>query len=148
MAEYLKFCMPLVYTKIAKAYKAHAYKVFLWSTPCLWFQKGPHDHEWTIDTVVDHCNAIVSTDTPPTNTYKWHKNPEAYIRWLLAFTKHGDVVYDPFTGSGSLPVECKRLGRNFIASEVNPDVAEMARRRLDQVQVIDPIFYEEQAVLL
>jgi DNA modification methylase len=147
MAEYLKFCMPLVYTKIAKAYKAHAYKTFLWSTPCLWFQKGPHNHEWTIDTVVDHCNAIVSTNTPPKNTYKWHKNPEAYIRWLLAFSKLGDTVYDPFTGSGSLPVECKRLGRNFIASEMQPDIAEMARKRLAQVQVIDPIFAEQQVPL-
>jgi len=148
MAEYLTFVIPLTYTKIAKAYKAWGYKTFLWSTPCLWFQKGEHDHAWLIDTVVDHCNAIVSTDTPPTNTYKWHKNPEAYIRWLLAFTKPGDLVYDPFTGSGSLPVECKRLGRNFIASELKPDIAELARQRLDQVQVIDPMFYEEQAVLL
>lgn len=149
MREYMTFVLPLTYTKIAKAHRAIYYKTFLWSTHCLWFQKGNHkSHEWLIDTVIDHCNAIVSTDTPPTNTYKWHKNPEAYIRWLLAFTKPGDVVYDPFTGSGSCPVECKRLGRNFIASELKPDVAAMAQQRIDQVQVIDARFYEEQAVLL
>jgi hypothetical protein len=147
MAEYLKFVIPLSYTKIAKAYKAWGYKTFLWTTPCLWFQKGAHDHEWLIDTVVDHCNAIVSTSTPPTETYKWHKNPEAYIRWLQAFTKPGDVVYDPFTGSGSLPVECKRLGRNFIASELKPEIADMARARLAQVQVIDPRFEAEQVAM-
>ncbi len=147
MSEYLKFCLPLNYTKIAKAYRAFGYKTFLWSTPCLWFQKGSHDHNWLIDTVVDHCNAIVSTATPPTNTYKWHKNPEAYITWLKAFTKPGDVVYDPFTGSGSCPIECKRLGRNFIASELKPDIAEMARDRLAQVQVIDPVFAEEQVAM-
>ena len=147
MSEYLKFCLPLNYTKVAKAYRAFGYKTFLWSTPCLWFQKGAHDHSWLIDTVVDHCNAIVSTATPPTNTYKWHKNPEAYITWLKAFTKPGDVVYDPFTGSGSLPIECKRLGRNFIASELKPDIAEMARARLAQVQVIDPRFEAEQVAM-
>jgi DNA modification methylase len=143
MAEYLKFVIPLSYTKIAKAYKAWGYKTFLWTTPCLWFQKGSHDHGWLIDTVVDHCNAIVSTAVPPTTTYKWHKNPEAYIAWLKAFTKAGDVVYDPFTGSGSLPIECKRLGRNFIASELKPEIAQMARDRLAQVQVINPIFEEQ-----
>lgn len=144
MSEYLRFVMPLTYTKIAKAYRAFFYKTFLWTTPCLWFQKGAHNHEWLVDTVIDHCNAIVSTDTPPKETYKWHKNPEAYIRWLQAFTKPGDVVYDPFTGSGSLPVECKRLGRNFIASEMKPDIADMARRRLAEVQVVAPEFLEEQ----
>lgn len=144
MAEHLQFVIPLSYTKIAKAFKVWGYKTFLWTTPCLWFQKGKHNHEWLIDTVIDHCNAIVTSSTPPTNTYKWHKNPEAYIAWLKAFTKPGDVVYDPFTGSGSLPIECKRLGRNFIASELKPDIAEMARNRLAQVQVIDARFEVEQ----
>lgn len=140
MRPHLNFVLQLTYTKVAKAFKVWGYKTFLWTTPCLWFQKGGDhfhkSHDWLIDTIIDHCNAIISTDAPPTNTYKWHKNPEAYIKWLNAFTKPGDVVWDPFTGSGSLPVECKRYGRNFIASELKPDVAEKARGRIDQVQPI------------
>lgn len=147
MRQYLNFVLPLTYTKVAKAYQMFGYKTFLWSTPCLWFQKGSHDHAWLIDTVVDHCNAIVSTTAPPTNTYKWHKNPEAYIRWLTAFTRPGDVVYDPFTGSGSLPVECKRLRRNFVASELMPDVAELARQRVAAALVPDIRFDPEQSEL-
>lgn len=148
MRQHLDFVLQLTYTKVAKAYKVWGYKTFLWTTPCLWFQKGGDhfhkNHDWLIDTMVDHCNAIVSTSTPPTNSYKWHKNPEAYISWLKAFTKPGDLVWDPFTGSGSLPIECKRLGRNFIASELLPEVAEQARARLDQVQPIAPAFEPEQ----
>ena len=151
MRDYLNFVLQLTYTKVAKAYKVWGYKTFLWTTPCLWFQKGGDHfhkgHDWLIDTMIDHCNAIISTSTPPTNTYKWHKNPEAYVSWLKAFTKPGDVVYDPFTGSGSLPVECLRLGRNFIASELKPEIADMARERLAQVQVIDPVFAEEQVAM-
>jgi len=151
MRQHLKFVLQLTYTKVAKAYKVWGYKTFLWTTPCLWFQKGGDHfhkgHDWLIDTVIDHSNAIISTATPPTNTYKWHKNPEAYVSWLKAFTKPGDVVYDPFTGSGSLPIECKRLGRNFIASELKSDIAEIARARLAQVQTIDPVFLEEQTSL-
>lgn len=148
MREFMTFVLPLTYTKIAKMHRAVYYKTFLWTTHCLWFQKGKHkNHEWLIDTVVDvmQGNSIVTALAPPSDTYKWHKNPEAYIRWLKAFTKPGDVVYDPFTGSGSLPIECKRLGRNFIASELKPDIAEMARERLAQVQVIDPAFEVDQA---
>lgn len=151
MRRNLNFVLQLTYTKVAKSYKVWGYKTFLWTTPCLWFQKaGDHfhqNHSWLIDTVIDHSNAIVSTSTPPGNSYKWHKNPEAYIAWLKAFTKPGDVVWDPFTGSGSLPVECKRLGRSFIASEIQPDIAAQAQARLASVQVIDPRFEPEQAVL-
>lgn len=151
MRQHLTFVLQLTYTKVAKAYKVWGYKTFLWTTPCLWFQRdGDHfhaDHEWLIDSVLDYSNAIVSTATPPQKTYKWHKNPEAYAYWLLRFTKPGAVVYDPFAGSGSLPIECVRHGRNFIASEIQPDVAATARERLAATQMIDSVFLEEQAEL-
>lgn len=133
MVPHLTFVLPLTYTKIAKSYRAFAYRTFLWTTPCLWFHKGKtHDHQWLIDTVVDvDGNAIVSTDTPPTDSYKWHKNPEAHRRWLRALCPEGGVVWDPFTGSGSLPVECRLLGRRFVASEMKPDVAATAQARVD-----------------
>lgn len=149
MEKYLRFVIALTYTKVAKTYKAFGYRTFLWSTPCLWFVNGsgtyPHrDHEWLIDTIIEHSNSIVSTDVPPTNTYRWHKNPEAYRYWLSRFVRAGGVVWDPFTGSGSLPIECKLQGINFIASEIKPEVAEQARRRLAAIQEPDPIFLEEQ----
>lgn len=151
MRQHLTFVLPLTYTKIAKAYKVWGYKTFLWTTPCLWFQRGgDHFHQthgWLIDTVIDHSNAIITAAAPPSNTYKWHKNPEAYIAWLKAFTQPGDVVYDPFTGSGSLPIECKRLDRHFIASEIQPEIAARARARLDATQVAHPIFRETQQEL-
>jgi len=147
MRQHLNFVLQLTYTKVAKAYKVWGYKTFLWTTPCLWFQKGGDhfhkSHDWLIDTIIDHSNAIVSTATPPKNTYKWHKNPEAYS-WMHAFVKPGMVVWDPFAGSGSLPIECKKHGIHFIASEIDPKVAEQARHRLDQVQVIAPQFLVEQ----
>lgn len=132
MARHLTFVLPLTYTKIAKSYRAFMYRTFLWTTPCLWFHKGKrHEHQWLIDSVVDvDGNAIVSTATPPTDSYKWHKNPEAYRRWLRALCPEGGVVWDPFTGSGSLPVECRLMGRHFIASELRPDVAATARERV------------------
>jgi hypothetical protein len=145
----MPFVLPLVYTKVAKTYKAFGYKTFLWTTPCLWFQKGsPNKHDWLIDTVIDHSNAIVSTDVPPSKSYKWHKNPEAYSKWLLAFTKPGAVVWDPFTGSGSLPCVCKQLGRHVIASEIDPTVARTAQDRYANTQAPASVFAPEQLALL
>jgi DNA modification methylase len=151
MRQHLNFVLQLTYTKVAKAYKVWGYKTFLWTTPCLWFQKGGDHfhkgHDWLIDTVIDHSNAIVSTSTPPKDSYKWHKNPEAYVYWLLKFVRPGMVVWDPFAGSGSLPVECKRHGINFYASEIDPKVAQQARERLAHAQPIDAMFAEEQEQL-
>ena len=42
--------------------------------------------------------------------------------WFIkSFTNHNDVVYDPFTGSGTTGLACKKLNRRFIGSELNPE---------------------------
>jgi hypothetical protein len=43
--------------------------------------------------------------------------PRVFIEWL---TKPGDVVYDPFSGRGTAPLEACRLGRVGIGSDANP----------------------------
>jgi len=40
------------------------------------------------------------------------------------------IVLDPMCGAGSTLIEAKRLGRNYIGIEINPDYAEIARKRL------------------
>lgn len=39
-------------------------------------------------------------------------------------------MLDPFAGSGTVGVVCEWLGRDFIGIELNPEYAEMARRRI------------------
>ena len=53
--------------------------------------------------------------------------PRYYIE---ALTEPGDVVFDPATGGGPIPVICKELGRVCIATEIVPAVAALARKRL------------------
>lgn len=43
--------------------------------------------------------------------------PRVFIEWL---TKAGDVVYDPFSGRGTAPLEACRLGRIGVGSDANP----------------------------
>lgn len=48
------------------------------------------------------------------------QKPVALMVWLIEkFSKPGDVVLDPFTGSGPVPRACKRLGRHFIAIDLD-----------------------------
>lgn len=48
-------------------------------------------------------------------------------------TRPGDLVLDPFLGSGTSGAVALRLGRRFIGIELNPEYAEMARRRIGNI---------------
>lgn len=57
--------------------------------------------------------------------------PEKLIEpCILAGCPEGGTVLDPFTGSGTTGVVTKRLGRNFVGCEINPDYAKMAAGRI------------------
>lgn len=50
-------------------------------------------------------------------------------RALLASTHEGDLVFDPFAGSGTTAVAAKELGRFFVGAELEEDFARLAARR-------------------
>jgi len=57
--------------------------------------------------------------------------PVALPRWFIRlFTKPGDVVLDPFIGSGTTAVACQQEGRHFVGIEINKEYCEVARKRL------------------
>lgn len=49
---------------------------------------------------------------------------------ILAGSAPGDTVLDPFAGSGTVGVVCGWYGREFLGIELNPEFAQMARRRI------------------
>lgn len=57
--------------------------------------------------------------------------PLAWMLWLVQkATRPGELVLDPFVGSGTTAVACKQTGRRCIGIEIVPEYAEMARLRL------------------
>jgi modification methylase len=60
------------------------------------------------------------------------QKPEALLhRVILASSRPGDVVLDPFFGTGTTGVVAKRLGRHFIGVERHPPYAAAALERLE-----------------
>jgi DNA modification methylase len=62
---------------------------------------------------------------------------------VLAGSKTGDTVLDPFTGSGTVGMVALRHGREFVGVELNPDYADLANERIyedgplfNQVEVV------------
>jgi adenine-specific DNA-methyltransferase len=54
----------------------------------------------------------------------------ALLPLILAFSRMGDIVLDPFVGSGTTAVAAQILGRRYIGIELNPAIAEEAVHRL------------------
>lgn len=66
------------------------------------------------------------------------QKPEALLhRVILASTSPGDLVLDPFFGSGTTGAVARRLGRNFLGIEREPAYVEVARARIAGIQPAD-----------
>ncbi len=65
------------------------------------------------------------------------QKPEALLyRILLASTNKGDLVLDPFSGSGTTAVVAKKLQRNFIGIEKDKDYVKLSKERLKNTKVL------------
>ena len=67
----------------------------------------------------------------PENTAHPTQKPEKLIaKLVLASSNNGDLVLDPFAGSGTTAVVAKKLSRNYIGIEQNPLYCAWAEKRL------------------
>ena len=64
-----------------------------------------------------------------------------FIVLIDRLTETENVVWDPFTGGGVVPAVCKQLGRRYLAFEIDPKTADMARERVRNTQ--PPLFVPE-----
>lgn len=60
--------------------------------------------------------------------------PQIPHQMMLRYTKKGDWVLDTFVGSGTTLIECRRLERNGIGIELNPEVAQKAKELISKEQ--------------
>lgn len=61
--------------------------------------------------------------------------PEELVRTILEnFSEQGDIIYDPFMGTGTTAVVAKMMGRNFIGSELSKEYCDIAEARIKSVQ--------------
>src|SRR5581483_2657048 len=67
------------------------------------------------------------------------QKPEALLhRVILATTRPGDLILDPFFGVGTTGAAAKRLGRRYIGIEQNPGYVSLARARIEKVVPASP----------
>ena len=66
------------------------------------------------------------------------QKPEALMyRIILSSINKGDIILDPFLGSGTTAVVAKKLQRNFIGIEQDKEYVSLAKKRLKQTKVLN-----------
>ncbi len=71
----------------------------------------------------------------PENTEHPTQKPEKLLaKIILASSKKGDIIFDPFLGSGTTAVVAKKTDRNFIGVELDKKFASLSLKRLEMAE--------------
>lgn len=110
--------------------RVHEY-VFLLSKS----ERYSYEHEAVKEAAVNgrkrNCRSVWTINTEPFYGAHFATFPrELVTRCLLAGSKAGSLVLDPFLGSGTVGEICQQFGRRFVGIELNPEYAAIAERRL------------------
>jgi DNA modification methylase len=99
---------------------------------CVVFKKGnPKMVKRSKDIFVDTPGKMVEPDEGFINHPT--PKPKTFIKEILnMFSKEGDIVLDPFIGSGSTAVACKILKRNYIGFDINNDYCKLSENRISK----------------
>jgi len=66
-----------------------------------------------------------------------YKPTLSVLMLISMFSKEGDLVLDPFTGYGSIPLVCELFGRRWIGIEIDPIKYEIAKKFIVEKKIFD-----------
>ncbi len=113
-----------------------SYKKNNWRTAfelCMYLTKGQHK-TFNFSSQRERINVFEYVIGRKYTSHPTEK-PSGFIKRVIqASSNKGDVVLDPFMGSGTTAVVAKMLERNFIGAEISKEYVDMANRRLKAVE--------------
>ena len=103
-------------------------KIWLSGIECCVYGKFPKA------TFNEHCkNTVFKFPCGRNKIHPTQKPIELFERFILASSNEGDIVLDPFMGSGTTGVACKNHNREFIGVEKDEKYFELAKERIASV---------------
>lgn len=88
--------------------------------------------------------AVWQTSVAINNGHPTPKPLELLEQWVEEFTDSGEIILDPFAGSGTTLVAAKKLGRHYLGFEISETYCKIARDRLARIEA-QPTLFAAQA---
>lgn len=117
---------PAIYTRKMYANSMEMMVHFSKGSPTTWNHKSVNEMHNFIQSPI--CMGKERTK------HKTQKPLKVCVPFIEISSNEGDVVLDPFMGSGSTAVAAKMLKRNFIGFEINKEFCEIAQQRLEGIK--------------
>lgn len=92
--------------------------------PILWFVKGGRREQSFIADFIE--------SKPSKSHHEWEQGIEEALYYIEHLTVPNELVLDPFCGSGTTCIAARRLGRRYLAFEIDPKTASIAKGRIER----------------
>lgn len=113
--------------------------------PCWYAVKKGVNHNWqgkrdqaTLWEIKNN-NAFGNANAEATVGHGTQKPLECMLRPIMNNTKPGDVIYDPFCGSGTTLIACEKTERICLAMELSPEYCDVIVKRFYELTKVDAI---------
>lgn len=131
LGEHLEYVWTCSTTFAGEKSSIHDRKIRSGWKPLLVYSNGPYrPRDWIGDTVAARREKGKHAFQQP------EAEAEHFVHLLAG---PGDLVLDPFCGSGTTATVCKRLGRHCLTSDTDPAAVADARTRVERAEAGDPL---------
>lgn len=137
IASHLTYCWTLAYlTPGGQSPQIWVSKINTFWKPALLFVKGEERAgKWVGDVINSPSNGRDK------RFHGWGQNVIGVRQLIERFSSIDDLIFDPMLGGGTTAIACLQTGRRCIGYEINPETADVARRRVADAQL--PLFVPE-----
>lgn len=124
----------------------NAHETLIWSTKSKQSRYTFHYHSMKVmnddlqmrsDWIIPICQGEERIRVNGEKAHSTQKPAELLYRIIVSTSNPGDIVLDPFSGSGTTAAVAKRLGRQFIAFEKEAFYIEVSNKRLEKIKPLD-----------
>lgn len=125
LAEHLDYWWCYAVTHVGAFFQLRARHTQVGWKPLLVYRKpgGPQLPPWVNDIVTDGVREKAGHD--------WQQSEAEAAYWIDKLTTPGQLVVDPFLGSGTTAAVAKRLGRKFIGCDIDPLAVQRTKERVN-----------------